>query len=110
MKEASLIIWDEAPMMSKFCFESFDRSLNDVLGKHDNMPFGGKVVVFGGDFRQILPVIQGAGRAERVLSSLNSSYLWEKCKVLRLTKNMRLLSNNLSTEEALEIQEFLIGF
>jgi len=30
MKEASLIIWDEAPMMSKVCLESFDRSLNDV--------------------------------------------------------------------------------
>jgi len=106
MKEASLIIWDEAPMMSKFCFESFDRSLNDVLEKHDNMPFGGKIVVFSGDFRQILLVIQGAGRAEIVLSSLNASYLWEKCKVLKLTKNMRLLSNDLSIEEALEIQEF----
>uniref|UniRef100_A0A0D3DTE4 ATP-dependent DNA helicase n=1 Tax=Brassica oleracea var. oleracea TaxID=109376 RepID=A0A0D3DTE4_BRAOL len=27
VKESSLIIWDEAPMMSKFCFEALDRSL-----------------------------------------------------------------------------------
>ncbi|KAL8142758.1 hypothetical protein V2J09_015790 [Rumex salicifolius] len=58
---ARLIIWDEAPMMNIYCFEAVDKTLRDILcaknphaSKH---PFGGKVVVFGGDFRQILPVI-----------------------------------------------------
>jgi len=106
LKEASLIIWDEAPMMSRYCFESLDRSLNDVIGNIDGKPFGGKVVVFGGDFRQVLPVIHGAGRAEIVLAALNSSYLWEHCKVLTLTKNMRLMSNDLDKDEAEEIKEF----
>ncbi|KAG7552235.1 Nucleic acid-binding OB-fold [Arabidopsis thaliana x Arabidopsis arenosa] len=106
LKEASLIIWDEAPMMSRYCFESLDRSLNDVIGNVDGKPFGGKVVVFGGDFRQVLPVIHGAGRAEIVLASLNSSYLWEYCKVLTLTKNMRLMANDLDKDEAEKIKEF----
>ncbi|RID75695.1 hypothetical protein BRARA_B02726, partial [Brassica rapa] len=106
IKETSLIIWDEAPMMSKYCFESLDRSLNDLMGNHRNKPFGGKVVVFGGDFRQVLPVITGAGRAEIVLAAMNSSYLWEHCKVLKLTKNMRLSSNNLTDEEANDLKEF----
>ncbi|XP_048614935.1 ATP-dependent DNA helicase PIF1-like [Brassica napus] len=106
VKAASLIIWDEAPMMSKHCFESLDRSMLDIVGDNDKRPFGGKVVVFGGDFRQVLPVIHGAGRAEIVMAALNSSYLWKHVKVLQLTKNMRLLSNNLSTEEAKELQEF----
>ena len=106
VKVSSLIIWDEAPMMSKHCFESLDRSLSDIVGKHDTQPFGGKVVVFGGDFRQVLPVINGAGRAEIVMASLNSSYLWEHCKVLKLTKNMRLLSAVLSLEESKDLQEF----
>ncbi|EOA28768.1 hypothetical protein CARUB_v10025000mg [Capsella rubella] len=106
IKEVSLIIWDEAPMMSKYCFENLDRSLNDCLGNFENKPFGGKVVVFGGDFRQILPVINGAGRAEIVMSSLNASYLWEHCKVLKLTKNMRILNNSLSPTEAREIDAF----
>lgn len=105
-KEASLIIWDEAPMMSKHSFESLDRSLNDLMGKHDKLPFGGKVIVFGGDFRQVLPVITGAGRAEIVLAAMNSSYLWEHCKVLNLTKNMRLCSNNLTDAEAKDLEEF----
>ncbi|CAN6920629.1 unnamed protein product, partial [Brassica oleracea] len=106
VKESSLIIWDGAPMMGKHCFQALDRSLSDIVGKHANQPFGGKVFVFGGDFRQVLPVINGAGRAEIVLASLNSSYLWEHCKVLKLTKNMRLLSDGLSPEEAADLMDF----
>ncbi|XP_019098037.1 PREDICTED: ATP-dependent DNA helicase PIF1-like [Camelina sativa] len=106
LKEASLIIWDEAPMMSRYCFENLDRSLSDIMRNADNKPFGGKVVVFGGDFRQVLLVINGAGRAQIVLASLNSSYLWEHCKVLSLTKNMRLMSKNMTEIEARNIKEF----
>lgn len=106
VKESSLIIWDEAPMMSKHCFESLDRSLADIMGYTGIKPFGGKVIVFGGDFRQILPVIHGAGRTEIVMASLNSSSLWKHCKVLHLTKNMRLLSDNLTAQEAEELKDF----
>jgi len=101
VKASSLIIWDE-----EHCFEALDRSLSDIVGKHDTQPFGGKVVVFGGDYRQVLPVINGAGRAEIVMASLNSSYLWEHCKVFKLTKNMRLLSAGLSAGELKDLQEF----
>jgi len=54
----------------------------------------------------VLPVINGAGRSEIVMSSLNASYLLDYCKVFKLTKNMRLLNNKLSVDEAKEIQEF----
>ncbi|KAL5138404.1 Replication protein A DNA-binding subunit C [Glycine soja] len=59
LNQTSLIIWDEAPMAHKFCFEALDHSLRDII-KHnskDNTIFGDKVMVFGGDFRQILPFI-----------------------------------------------------
>lgn len=62
------------------------------------MLFGGKVVVFGGDFRQILSVIPNASRQDIVNASLSSSYIWEKCKVLRLTKNMRLTVDNQASD------------
>ncbi|XP_019085556.1 PREDICTED: ATP-dependent DNA helicase PIF2-like [Camelina sativa] len=106
VREASLIIWDEAPMMSKYCFESLDRSLKDVVENGHSKPFGGKVVVFGGDFRQVLPVITGGSRTEIVMATLNSSYLWDHCKVLKLTKNMRLLAKDISVEKATKIKEF----
>ncbi|KAK9714969.1 hypothetical protein RND81_06G134200 [Saponaria officinalis] len=74
-----LIIWDKAPMTSKFCFEALDRSLRDVMRFHNaqcaQQPFGGKVVVFRGDFRQILPVVPKGSRQDIVHASLNSSYL-----------------------------------
>ncbi|KAF8079930.1 LOW QUALITY PROTEIN: hypothetical protein N665_0990s0007 [Sinapis alba] len=57
VKEASLIIYDEAPMMRKHFFESFDRSLADIRRSIEKKPFAGKFVVLGGDFRQVLHVI-----------------------------------------------------
>ncbi|CAH9082047.1 unnamed protein product [Cuscuta epithymum] len=68
-----LIIWDEAPMTNKYCYEALDRTMRDILrhsyGCDGSKPFGAKTIVFGGDFRQILPV-------------------------LRLTKNMRVRSGS----------------
>ena len=68
-------------MMSRHCFETLDRSMRDIIRSSENKPFRGKVVVFGGDFRQVLLVIPGRGRSETVLATLNSSYLWEHNKV-----------------------------
>ncbi|KAK9049910.1 hypothetical protein SSX86_031120 [Deinandra increscens subsp. villosa] len=98
LERTSLIIWDEAPMTNKHCFEALDRTLNDILSTHKSSNtkcfFGGKVVVFGGDFRQILPVVQGGTDEDIVNASLSSSYIWHECKVLKLTKNMRLTQGN----------------
>ncbi|XP_057451763.1 uncharacterized protein LOC130743532 [Lotus japonicus] len=109
LKKASLIIWDETPMLNKHCFEALDRSLNDIMKTQSthgyDIPFGGKVVVLGDDFRQILPVISKGSRSEIVGSAINSSYLWKHCKVMKLTVNMRL-QNATSTSTAAEIKKF----
>ena len=44
--ETSLIIWDEAPMNDRRCFETLDRTLRDILDA-PNVIFGGKTVVLG---------------------------------------------------------------
>ncbi|XP_071704334.1 uncharacterized protein [Rutidosis leptorrhynchoides] len=106
LNQAKLIIWDEAPMMHKHCFEAFDRTMRDIIrpqAKHK--PFGGKVVVFSGDFRQILPVIQRGTRAEIVNASLHSSYLWRDVTVLELTKNMHLRSGTNEMDDS-ELADF----
>ncbi|KAL3646403.1 hypothetical protein CASFOL_011583 [Castilleja foliolosa] len=94
MVRCKLIIWDEAPMMHKYCFEAVNNSLQDIMEDIDptnkSKPFGGKTVVFGGDFRQILPVVPKGSRQDIVNATINSSFLWRYCNVLRLTKNMRL--------------------
>ncbi|XP_022031323.1 uncharacterized protein LOC110932284 [Helianthus annuus] len=94
IKETKMIIWDEAPMTHKHCFEALDRTMRDIARSNNpslqSKPFGGKIVLFGGDFRQILPVIPKGTRSMIVNSSLNSSYIWQDCQLLKLTENMRL--------------------
>ncbi|XP_020186773.3 uncharacterized protein [Aegilops tauschii subsp. strangulata] len=51
LRMASLIIWDEASMTKRQAVEALDNSMRDIMGICDR-PFGGKTVVFGGDFRQ----------------------------------------------------------
>jgi hypothetical protein len=48
LRTSSLIIWDEVAMTKRQAVETLDRSLQDIMDC--NEPFGGKVVVFGGDF------------------------------------------------------------
>ncbi|XP_076943263.1 uncharacterized protein LOC143613447 [Bidens hawaiensis] len=109
LKKTSLIIWDEAPMIHKHAFEALDITLKDVmnvdLGNTSGSLFGGKVVVLGGDFRQILPVVQNGTRNDCVNATISSSYIWSNCKVLKLTKNMRLTVCS-QMSNTLEIKQF----
>ncbi|XP_020977998.1 uncharacterized protein LOC107636092 [Arachis ipaensis] len=51
--KTKLIIWDEAPMVNRFCIKALDRTMRDILRfKNPNslhQPFSGKIVVFGGE-------------------------------------------------------------
>ncbi|KAH1232889.1 hypothetical protein GmHk_09G025454 [Glycine max] len=69
------------------------------LKKNPNQIFGGKVIVFGGDFRQILPVIPRGSCSDIINATINSSYLWPSCEVLTFTKNMRLQGNAQSIDD-----------
>ncbi|KAK9208644.1 hypothetical protein WN944_001003 [Citrus x changshan-huyou] len=52
LMKTSLIIWDEAPMAHKFCFEALDKTLRDVLRtRYENSsikPFGGLTIIGDG--------------------------------------------------------------
>jgi hypothetical protein len=61
LRLAPLIIWDEVAMTKHQAVEALDRSMQDITGC--GSPFGGKVVVFGVDFRQILLVVRHGTRA-----------------------------------------------
>ena len=40
------------------------------------------------------------------MASLNSLYIWDKCIVFNLTKNLRLLTNKMSEDELKDVKEF----
>ena len=88
IKKTDLIVWDEAPMQDRFGPEAVDHTLQDI--RNNSRPFGGITTVFGGDFRQILPVKINGSRETTVASCLLKSFLWRNIKVLHLTQNMRL--------------------
>ena len=41
-QQAKFLLWDEAPMTNRHCYEAADRTLRDILDKDE--PFGGMVV------------------------------------------------------------------
>ncbi|WVZ58841.1 hypothetical protein U9M48_009067 [Paspalum notatum var. saurae] len=102
LKEASLIIWDEATMTRRQAVEALDNSMRDIMNAPD-WPFGGKTIVFGEDFRQVLPVIRKGSRAQIVNSSLRRSYLWECMCHLKLVRNMRAQSDPCFAEYLLRV-------
>ena len=111
IQRAKLIVWDEAPMTHRHVFEAFERTLRDIMKTVDpaleERPFGGKIVVFGGDFRQIPPVIPKGFREDIVMACFKQSPLWRGITVLRLTENMRLANPGRRTvQEQQEQREY----
>ena len=78
-RNTSLIIWDEATMANRLLIEALDRGLRDVADADE--PFGGKVVVLAGDFRQTLPILKLASRPQIVNVTLKKSQLWGQLEV-----------------------------
>ena len=79
-------------MTKRQAVEALDNSMRDIMGRRDR-PFGGKTIVFGGDFRQVLPVVRKGSRGQIIDASLRSSYLWMGMRQLRLVTNMRAQSD-----------------
>ena len=85
IQEGKATVVDEAPMTNKLAFEALDRTLKDSTGK--SQPMGGMCMLLCGDFRQILPVIQGGTRSNIVDSCLKKSF---HVVVKHLHTNMRV--------------------
>ena len=60
--------------------------LTDIM--ESDVPFGGKTIIFGGDFRQTLPDIEQLGEADSIKSTVLYSHLWSHMRKLRLETNM----------------------
>lgn len=101
-------------MTHRHAFEAVDRTLRDLMKAVDPLleekPFGGKVVVFGGDFRQILPVVIKGSREDIVGSCLRRSILWTHVKLIKLKINMRLqrAENQPDAAEQKEFADWLL--
>ena len=88
LRICSVIFYDEVSMVSKDVANTIDRACRDVTNEH-NRPFGGKVIVFLGDFKQLLPVAPGIRRSPTV----KDCDWWPQVQLSYLTKNYRAALN-----------------
>ncbi|VDK43225.1 unnamed protein product, partial [Cylicostephanus goldi] len=87
LKEASTIIWDEISMVPRFSLEAVDLLLQDLMCT--NELFGGKTVVLGGDFRQVLPIVERGRECDMIDACVKNSQFWKSFRMHRLSVNMR---------------------
>ena len=74
-------------MSSKYASEALDSTLRDLVNNDPH--FGGKTIVFAGDWRQCGPVVKFGTASDVVDEAFLSSHLWKHVQRSRLTKSMR---------------------
>jgi len=81
-------------MIRKDVINAVDRSFREILRiedpMNDDIPFGGKLIVFGGDFRQVLPVVPRGSKTDIISQCINQMEMWTEVGILPLTENMRV--------------------
>ena len=100
IRAADLVIWNEAPMQSRHIHEAVDHTFQDVW--NSDCPFG-LCVAFGGDVKQILPVVIKGNQAQIVGISMQHSTLWQSIQVLKLIQNMRF---NTADEKNVSVRDW----
>ena len=92
-RDTVVFIVDEVSM-SRYALDAIDLMLRDFCG--NQIAFGGNIMVFGGDFRQTLPIVRHACEDEIIQGSVVSSPLWKLCRRFALTTNMRAKEGEVS--------------
>lgn len=100
IKNCDVFLWDEASMIPLKALEFADKIVRDICN-NDPAPFAGKLLILGGDFRQLLPVIKNATKEKILDEYIKNSELWTRFKILKLSKNMR--------SENEDFQKFLLN-
>ena len=88
LKRASLIIYDECSMVHADIADCVERTLRDIM--QNQRPFGGKTIVWMGDFKQLLPVVRyGKGQNH----TIQQCAWWRSATKLKFSKNWRAAQN-----------------
>ena len=110
IRDAALVVIDEATMGDHRQFRIVDVLFRDIMAttapELADVPFGGKLVVLAGDWRQLPPVVRHAGRAGTVSSTLRVSVQWQAFTVLVLKTNMRVAQVGAQSQTGRELAEF----
>lgn len=87
LQKVEIIFWEELPMSNRAAIECTNVLLQLLMGS--SKPFGGKIVVGLGDFRQVAPVVKNGGPTASLDASIKSSWLWKHFHIVRLHQPVR---------------------
>ena len=88
IRRADIVLYDECSMVHSDVADTVERSFQDIL--RDARPFGGKTIVFMGDFKQLLPVVRyGRGHEH----TMQKCAWWRQVTIIKLTLNWRAVNN-----------------
>ena len=62
----------------------------------NDKPFGSNLIILGGDFRKILPVVKNGTERKIIKETIKFSELWPLFKVLKLNENLRCIDKEFS--------------
>lgn len=86
LRQCQLILWDEVSMCSKQIILGVERFMRDLCQL--DKPFGGKHIVFAGDFRHTLPIVKGSNMARSV------SICFKNCQIRQYLSADKLITDN----------------
>lgn len=90
IKKASVLVWDQAAYCSRHVIEEVDSFLQSMM--NTQQLFGGKVVVFGADFLESLPIVTGTQNESPESHSILYSRLHAQMQRFKLNDNFRFPS------------------
>ena len=87
LHHSAVIIWDKFPMAQSGAISAVDILLRHIM--NTDTPFGGKVIISIGDFRQVGPVIPNGGPTACFMASVLSLPIWKLFHIHQLTSPIR---------------------
>ncbi|XP_058789684.1 uncharacterized protein LOC131663341 [Phymastichus coffea] len=100
LRETDVFIWDEISMAPRYALEIVNKTLQNFMD--NNLPFGGKIIIVGGDLKQLLPIKVRGTRSEILSLCVVYSKVWKYFTKFSLPANMRVLPNEI------EFSKFLL--
>jgi hypothetical protein len=100
LRQADVVLFDEISMVNKWALTAIDNLFKDIM--RNNLPFGGKVIVVGGDFRQLLPVLEHSDQEMQIDACAIYSPLWTLFHAFKLIQNKRVTNDSREKAQFLE--------
>ncbi|GKB29302.1 DNA helicase, partial [Tanacetum coccineum] len=106
LRRTNLIIWDEAPMNDRRCFEALDRCLRDILDSPHTL-FGGCSIMLGGILDKLYLSKRKRQNQKLLTHQLYHHTYGQDLRIIsQLTQNMRLNQSGLTKAQKQRLQQF----